>query len=106
MVQQYGLWINGEWKKATETMEVLNKYHQEVFAKVARASKEDVEKAVSSAEQAFHRHALSPYERFEILNQVSELLKERKEEFARVITAEAGKPIKQAREKLTGLSKL
>ncbi|MBO8157536.1 MAG: aldehyde dehydrogenase family protein [Bacillaceae bacterium] len=97
MPQKYGLWINGQWKDTAETLEVLNKYHQEMFAEVAKATKEEVDEAVASAEYAFHHHSLSPYERYEILNKVSELLKERKEEFAQVITAEAGKPIKQAR---------
>ncbi|GGD16248.1 aldehyde dehydrogenase family protein [Pontibacillus salipaludis] len=96
-MEQYGLFINGEWTKSQETVEVYNKYTQEVFATVSKAGKDEVDQAIASAESAYRNKEMSPYSRFEVLHKVSTLLQEHKEELAQIITAEAGKPIKQAR---------
>ncbi|MCP3032409.1 aldehyde dehydrogenase family protein [Halobacillus sp. A1] len=97
MAQEYQLYIDGEWVSTGEQLEVLNKYTQETYAKVSKASETEVDQAVTAAEQAYKNNAMSPYERFEILKRVSELLVENKEALAQVITMEAGKPLKQAR---------
>ena len=97
MVKSYSLYINGEWTKTNEELEVLNKYTQEPYAKVAKASEKEVDMAIEAAHQAYKREKIPPYERYKILKRVSELLQENKEELAKNITLEAGKPLKQAR---------
>ncbi|WP_173917084.1 aldehyde dehydrogenase family protein [Halobacillus sp. Marseille-Q1614] len=97
MASDYPLYIDGEWVKTDETLEVLNKYTQETYVNVSKASENDVDQAIAAAESAYKNDALSPYDRYEILKRVSELLMERKEEIADIITIEAGKPLKQAR---------
>ncbi|MBA2174652.1 aldehyde dehydrogenase family protein [Halobacillus locisalis] len=97
MVKSYALYINGEWTKTEEELEVLNKYTQEPYAKVAKASEKEVDMAIEAAHKAYKREKIAPYDRYKILKKVSELLQENKEELAKNITLEAGKPLKQAR---------
>ncbi|WP_226038259.1 aldehyde dehydrogenase family protein [Aquibacillus saliphilus] len=97
MSQVYKLYINGKWIETSEKKDVLNKYNQEVYASVSQALEKDVDHAIESAQQAYKSDALSPYQRFEVLKRVSELLIEKKEELAVCILKEAGKPLKQAR---------
>ncbi|WP_028781864.1 aldehyde dehydrogenase family protein [Thalassobacillus devorans] len=97
MVQSHNLYINGEWVKTDDQLEVFNKYTQEVYARVSKAGEKEVEQATTAAETAFKENPLPPYERYKILKRVSELLQENKEDLAKNITMEAGKPLKQTR---------
>ncbi|ENH96268.1 aldehyde dehydrogenase [Gracilibacillus halophilus YIM-C55.5] len=96
-MERYALYINGGWVETEETIDVLDKYSQTTYATVAKASREHVDEAISSATKAYRKNQLSPYQRFEILRNVSTLMKNNKEELAYTITKEAGKPLKQAR---------
>ncbi|QAS51788.1 aldehyde dehydrogenase family protein [Halobacillus litoralis] len=95
-MQTHKLYINGEWVSTAEQQEVLNKYTQEPYAKVAKASEKEVDIAIEAAAEAYKERQMPPYQRFEILKRVSELLQEKKEDLAENITLEAGKPLKQA----------
>ncbi|MGC5328907.1 aldehyde dehydrogenase family protein [Brevibacillus sp. SYSU BS000544] len=92
----YGSYINGTWVDSGEYLPVLNKYSGEQIGKIAITTKERVNEAITSAEEAFHNNPLSPSTRFEILNRVSQLIKERKEALTRMIVLEAGKPYREA----------
>ncbi len=76
--------------------QIRHKYTGEVLGELPVATKGDVDAAVARARRAAKR-PLSPYERYEILMNAAELVRARKEEFARTICREAGKPIQQAR---------
>ncbi|UFU00387.1 aldehyde dehydrogenase family protein [Radiobacillus kanasensis] len=97
MTQHYKLYINGQWIDTNETVDVLDKYSQDVYATVAKAGEAEVDKAISSAEIAFQTTQLSAYKRYEILKRVSELMLEQQDELALGIVKEAGKPLKQAK---------
>ncbi|MBH0228627.1 aldehyde dehydrogenase family protein [Halobacillus yeomjeoni] len=97
MVKSYKLYIGGNWVDTDEQVDVLNKYTQETYAKVAKASESEVDQAIDAAHKAYKSNAMTPYDRYEILLRVSELLKQNKEDLAENITMEAGKPLKQAR---------
>ena len=100
-MKTYGLWINGQERNASDnaTQEVLNPYNNEVIAKIAMATIEDLDEAIDSAQTAFETviSKMPAYERGQILKRSSELLYERAEEFAQTICLEAGKPIKASR---------
>lgn len=100
MMDKYGLYINGKWIDTEDTLEVLDKYSQKPFAKVSKASENDVDLAISSALEAFEIKNLSPYDRYKILQKSSELLLANKEDLAKTIVLEAGKPLKQARSEI------
>ncbi|SES21683.1 Acyl-CoA reductase [Gracilibacillus ureilyticus] len=95
-MNNYPIFIDGTWRKTKESLQVLDKYSQKVYATVSTAGKKDVDDAISSAFHAFKRHQLSPYERFSILQKTYQILLDRKEELAKIIVKEAGKPLKQA----------
>ncbi|WP_342462978.1 aldehyde dehydrogenase family protein [Ureibacillus sp. FSL K6-8385] len=88
------LWINGQWENAKESYDLTAPYTGEVIAKVAKASVQDVERAIQGAHEAFQTFKkTTAYERAEILYKVVDLLKERKQEFAEILASEAAKPI-------------
>ncbi len=92
------LFIGGRWVDGGPPLEVKNKYHGEVVGTVATARKEDVAGAVAAAEKAAPVMAEMPaHRRAEILQRTANLIRERKEEIAKTIAAEAGKALKFAR---------
>jgi acyl-CoA reductase-like NAD-dependent aldehyde dehydrogenase len=69
-----------------------------VVGTIPEARREEVEAAVDAARRAAEVMAELPaHRRGEILRRVAELIRERREEFARTIAAEAGKALKFAR---------
>lgn len=88
------LWINGQWQDAKESYELKSPYSGEVIAQVAKASIQDVERAIDGAQKAFLSFKkTTAYERAEILYKVVDLMRQRKEEFAEILALEAGKPL-------------
>jgi acyl-CoA reductase-like NAD-dependent aldehyde dehydrogenase len=57
----------------------------------------EVDRAVAAATSALHDQPLAPWQRAEILEKASALLRERQDEFAQIIAHEAAKPIRTAR---------
>ncbi|SHE93626.1 Acyl-CoA reductase [Desulfofundulus australicus DSM 11792] len=90
------LYINGEWRTTASFIPVTNKYSGEVIARVAVASRKEVEEAVTAAERAFRENTLTPWQRYQILSKASELLLARREELGMIIAREAGKALKDA----------
>jgi acyl-CoA reductase-like NAD-dependent aldehyde dehydrogenase len=90
------LYLAGEWVQTEDSFTVRSPYSGAVVATIARAGAEEARRAVDAAERAM-RDPLPPWRRADILERVSQLLRERAEELAQTICAEAGKPIKAAR---------
>jgi acyl-CoA reductase-like NAD-dependent aldehyde dehydrogenase len=68
------------------------------LARIPRPSSEEIETAVQRAVRVFHEtRALPTYTRVAILRKVAVELERRRDELARTIAAEAGKPLKAAR---------
>jgi succinate-semialdehyde dehydrogenase/glutarate-semialdehyde dehydrogenase len=85
------LLINGEWASGQgEAFDLLDKYTLEPIARIAGADKAQLDEAVGSADEAFRRGGLSPYERGEILDRAASIVSERREDFIRAMQAEAG----------------
>ena len=93
--------IDGEWVEATtgETFENLNPADtRDVVGIFQKSGKEDVEAAVDAAKRAFEKWRLVPApRRAEVLYRASQMLMERKEDYARDMTREMGKVIKETR---------
>jgi acyl-CoA reductase-like NAD-dependent aldehyde dehydrogenase len=90
------LFLAGEWIETTESFEVRSPYSAEVVGRVARAGGDEARRAVDAAERAMGE-PLPAWRRADILDRISQLLREHGEELARTICAEAGKPLKAAR---------
>ncbi|MGO4263904.1 aldehyde dehydrogenase family protein, partial [Lysobacter sp. TAB13] len=80
--------IAGKLVSTDDMVEVRNPYDNSVVGLVPAARPEHVREAFAKA-RAF-KPTLTRYERQQILQKTAELLRDRKEEFARLITAEAG----------------
>jgi len=92
------LFIGGQWVEGGPRLEVRNKYSGEVVGTIPEARREEVEAAVEAARRAAEVMAELPaHRRGEILRRAAELIRERREEFACTIAAEAGKALKFAR---------
>lgn len=97
-MNEYKLLINGKWKESTVVKEIHSPYDQSVVGKVFFADAHQVEEALQSAHQAFEKTgSLSSFERSQALAKISQEIQRRKEELARSIALQAGKPIKDAR---------
>ena len=90
------LLIGGEWVETGEWQEVRSPYSGEVVGRVAKAGAEETRRAIDAAEQAM-REPLPAHKRAEILVRVAGALGKRHDEVARVISDEAGKPLKAAK---------
>lgn len=93
------LYIGGQWcsAEAAEEITVYNPATEEALVKVSSAGVADCLRAVDVAHQAGKSWSLtSPRDRAEILRRVFELMVERKDYFARLISLEEGKTYAEA----------
>ncbi|WP_334031430.1 NAD-dependent succinate-semialdehyde dehydrogenase [Burkholderia orbicola] len=97
------LFINGEWIGAgeRETAPVINPATQIEIGRVPLATAADLDRALQVAAQAFDvwRHTV-PAERARILKRGAELMRERAEHIATVMTLEEGKPLAESRDEV------
>jgi len=93
------MFVNGVWEKGLrgQTFQVYNPATGEVLADVADCNHEDTMRAIEAAHAAFPKWAsLTTYERSRILYKAHQLMLERREQLAKVMTQEQGKPIRAA----------
>ena len=91
-------YINGEWVKGRSKFQTINPANEELLAEVAQAEISDVEAAVSAAAQAFQSWRLTPAPlRGEMLFKIGDILKQKKEDLAQLLTRDMGKVISEAR---------
>jgi succinate-semialdehyde dehydrogenase/glutarate-semialdehyde dehydrogenase len=93
-----GLFIGGEWGKGNATFPVLDPATEEPLAEVADGTVSDALDAVSAAYDALPGWAATPpRQRAEVLRKAFELMTARSEQFARLMSAENGKSLRDAR---------
>ncbi|MDT9593085.1 NAD-dependent succinate-semialdehyde dehydrogenase [Nocardioides zeae] len=93
------LLIGGEWRDADEgdTFDVLDPADESVLATVADGTVDDAVAALDAAVAAQEEWSrTAPRERGEILRAAFDLITERTDDFARLISLEMGKPLKEA----------
>ncbi len=99
-----GLFIGGEWRDASDgsTTDVEDPATGETLTTVASASAADGKAALDAAVAAQHDWAATaPRERAEILRSAFELITERADYFAMLMTLEMGKPLAQSKGEVT-----
>lgn len=90
----------GTWSAGSsgESIEVVNPATDEILARVPKLSAKDLDHALTAAHQGFiFWRGLSAPERAAKLRRWFELMQEHKEDLARIMTAEQGKPIAESR---------
>ena len=91
-------YINGKWVKGRSTFQTINPANEELVADIAQADIADVDAAVKAASDAFKAWRLTPAPlRGEMLFKVGDILKQKKEELAQLLTRDMGKVIAEAR---------
>lgn len=92
------MWIGGEPVRTSSTQTIRLPYDGTPVGEVYEADDAVVDQAIAAAQAgARAMAALTLYERAELLERMRQLLARDVEEFARLISSESGKPIREAR---------
>lgn len=90
--------VAGSWEESRHPHEVRSPFDGRVVGSTFLASPEQMERAVIGAQVGFERmRSLGAWERSEILRKTASGISARREELAALLSAEAGKPIRDAR---------
>jgi acyl-CoA reductase-like NAD-dependent aldehyde dehydrogenase len=97
-VGEYGCLVAGAECRTGSILAVRSPYDGALVAVVHRAGPAEIERAVAGAVEAFGTtRRLPSWKRAEILDKISRGIEARRDELARIIALEAGKPIRTAR---------
>ena len=106
---QVKMLIAGEWIESggEGAMPVVNPATEQKVGSAPKVSKEQLDAALAAADEAFVAWSDTPaIERYRIIRRAADLLRERAEGIARVMTLEMGKPHAQAKGETTGAADL
>jgi succinate-semialdehyde dehydrogenase / glutarate-semialdehyde dehydrogenase len=98
------LFIGGQWRDAAQggTLPVEDPATGETIAEIADATADDAEAALASAHEAFKEFRdHPPRERGDILRRAYDLITERTDDLALLMTMEMGKPIAESKAEIT-----
>jgi len=102
MSDKYSFIINGEHCTSDEVFEVKNPHTGEVIGEVFRPGDSEVEQAIGSSVRGFEKSKKLPaYKRSELLASAASAINKRKEELAKLLCLESGKPVKYATGEVT-----
>ncbi|QVL21664.1 NAD-dependent succinate-semialdehyde dehydrogenase [Pseudomonas qingdaonensis] len=99
MMEQIPLFIGGVWRNThpTESIPVINPATEDQIGLIAKASLADIEDAAIAAEKGFAAwKQVSALERATIMHKAANLIRERAENIALILTTEHGKPLAEA----------
>lgn len=94
------LLINGKWRASSSgrTIPVLNPATEEVIGTVAHADQSDLDEALAAAAQGFKVwRAMSALDRSRIMRKAADLMRERADSIATLMTMEQGKVLTEAK---------
>jgi succinate-semialdehyde dehydrogenase/glutarate-semialdehyde dehydrogenase len=93
-------YIDGNWVKPTgsKAQDVVNPSTSKAIGEIGHASKADLDKALAAADKGFKTwRKVSSFERGKILRKAADLVRERADEIAKVLTQEQGKVLMEAK---------
>jgi succinate-semialdehyde dehydrogenase/glutarate-semialdehyde dehydrogenase len=100
MYPDVNLFIDGAWTPASgnRTIPIANPATGETIGSVAHAERGDLDRALEAAEKGFKTwRKVSAYDRARIMRKAANLLRERADNIARLMTQEQGKPLAEAK---------
>ena len=98
MYEKFGQFIDGKWQKSSsgDTYEVINPATEEVIGRASKANKEDIQRALQSAERGLKIWKnTTPWERAKVIRKISELIRKKTNILSKWLTLEVGKPISE-----------
>jgi acyl-CoA reductase-like NAD-dependent aldehyde dehydrogenase len=96
-MENYKLYLAGQFKETSINLDVVNPWNNEVFASTYLAGKTEIEQAITAGLEAEESlRSLSSYKKFEILKHISNRLLQDKQRLANVLSLESGKPMRYA----------
>ncbi|HMQ21500.1 MAG TPA: aldehyde dehydrogenase family protein, partial [Planctomycetota bacterium] len=102
--ERYPLWLAGEARFKSDQLPAVDKYRRSVACTVSRAGPEILAEAIDRAVDARRACAdLEAWQRRSILDHCVRRFEERREELARILCIEAGKPIRDSRGEVSRL---
>jgi acyl-CoA reductase-like NAD-dependent aldehyde dehydrogenase len=99
-MKEIKLFINGEFRTSNKDFTSTNPANNEAVAKVYLPSEKDIDEAVDAAEVAFHSQewrSMDQNKRADILEAISEKLKERRNELTELEIADSGSCVRKAK---------
>ncbi len=99
MLPKLNLLIDGQWTEGRSGHKepVINPATEEVIGEVPFASAEDLNEALAASQKGFRAWSATPaIKRQAIMNRAADLMKERRDAMARILTMEMGKPLAEA----------
>jgi succinate-semialdehyde dehydrogenase / glutarate-semialdehyde dehydrogenase len=96
----HGIFIGGEWRQAgsNKTFDVHNPATGELLARCADAGREETKQAIEAAHKAFPAWSQTPaVQRAQLLTKAAQLMLQRIDELAKLLTQENGKPLAESR---------
>ena len=107
MTTQYACLIDGEMVMTDATLEVLNPANEQVVGTVPSCGKDELDRAVAAAREAFKSWRKTSFEeRQKVVQAIAGTIKENAEDLFRLLTSEQGKPHAQAQQEIYGAAGL
>ena len=100
MYPEIRLHIAGEWRGARsgETLPIMNPATGEEIGRVPKVAKADMDEALEAADRGFKEwRKVSAFDRAKIMRKAGNLIRERADDIARIMTMEQGKPLAEAK---------
>src|SRR5881392_1522204 len=100
MYPEVSLHIDGAWCKgaAGKSEPVLNPATGDPIGNVPHAEKADLDRALAAADKGFRQwRKVSAFERYKIMRKAADLMRQRLDEIATIMTLEQGKPLYEAK---------
>ncbi|KPX91550.1 Succinate-semialdehyde dehydrogenase, partial [Pseudomonas amygdali pv. myricae] len=94
------LYIDGQWRASRDgrSIPVIDPATGQSLGSVAHAGITDLDEALAAAERGFATwRATSAYDRYKLMQKAANLIRERADNIARIMTQEQGKPLAEAR---------
>ena len=105
MYEKLGQFIDGKWQQSSDkgTYDVINPATEEVIGQASKATPQDVDKALKSAEKGLQVWKKTPpWQRSYIIRKIADKIREKQDVLAKWMTLEVGKPLSEAKGEIAG----
>ena len=100
MYEKFGQFIDGKWQQSSDksTYEVINPANEEIIGHASKATFNDIDKALKSAERGLEVwRQTPPWQRSYIIRKIADKMREKKDVLAKWMTLEVGKPLAEGK---------